>query len=250
MITIKKINWFLSLLLVLASCTNSHPGEKNTPKLETIILGFELGMERQQFFDSLQKRIESGTVSEITYDFDKEKQLRRYRYRLQTVNTMIDLEFFTDEDLFYKDKLIEFTCFMDESGAKDSIETVYRDLLDLYMIKYKDFQYSYGFDSEKYAQLGIKYSSKTEQPRFSWFNERMKIEITSSLGAILLENGRKKVYPIKDYPDIVSDEYWRYMTIRYTNEYLVRSKEYDEKLQQDKIKNEKSQKADSLSKLI
>jgi hypothetical protein len=245
-----KTTWILSFCLVVASCTNSNRGGKITPKEEKIILGFELGMDRQQFFDSLQKRIESGTVSEITYDFDKEKQLRRYRYRLQTVNTIINLEFFTDEDLFYKDKLIEFTCFMDESGPEDSVETAYRDLIDLYMIKYKDFQYSYGFGSEKYAQLGIKYTSKTEQPRFSWFNERMKIEITSSLGAILLENGRKKVYPIKDYPDIVSDEYWRFMTIRYTNENLVRTKEYDEKLQKDKIENEKSQKADSLSKLI
>lgn len=251
MLMMKKIIWiFNSLLLILTCCQNFKPKEKNVPKPETIILGFELGMDKKQFYDSLQKRIETGAISEITYDFDKEKNLRRYRYKLQTVNTITDLEFFTDEDLFYKDKLIKFTCFMDGRGSKDSVETAYRNLLDLYMIKYKNFQYKYGFDSEEYAKLGIKIDSKSEQPRFSWYNDHMKIEITSSLGAILLENGRKKEYLIKDYSDILSEEYLRYLTITYTNENLVKSKEYEEKLQQNKIENGKSQKADSLSKLI
>lgn len=251
MITMKKIAFLLIFIfLVLVSCTNSNSGKKNNTKPETIILSFELGMERINFYDSLQKKIDSRIISEITNNYDISKNQRRFNYPLQTVSGKVNIIFFPEEDLFYEDKLMEFTCFMDKDGTKDSVESAFREVLDLYMIKYNEYQYQYGYESDRLAQLGINYKPKYEQPKYTWSNNNTKIEITSDLSALLKVGDHYKSIPIKNYEDIESERYSIWMTIRYTNELLTNKKSNAKKEEEKNIKRKKYQKADSLSNQI
>jgi hypothetical protein len=231
-------------------CTNTNPTKKNISQPESIILGFELGMERKLFYDSLQKKLDAGIIFEITDDYDIKNNLKRFKYPLETVNNKVDIVFFSVEDLFYENRLMEFTCFMEKDGTKDTVENAFRDVLDLYMIKYKDYQYQYGYESDRLAQLGINYKPKYEQPKYLWSKSNTKIEITSDLSALLMDGDHYKSYPIKNYEDIKSDRYSVRMNIRYTDESLMNKKTNTEKQEKENIERKKYQKADSLSKLI
>ena len=251
MLTIKTlVRTMTFLIMIFMGCTNTNSTKKNISQQETIILGFELGMDRKLFYDSLQEKLNAGIIFEITGDYDIKNNLRRFKYPLQTVNNKVDIVFFSREDLFYDNKLMEFRCFMYKDGTKDTVENGFRDVLDLYMIKYKDYQYQYGYESDRLAQLGIKYKPKYEQPKYSWSNSITRIEITSDLSALLIDGDHYKSYPIKNYEDIKSDRYSVRMTIRYTHESLMNKKTNTEKQEEEDIERKKYQKADSLSKLV
>jgi hypothetical protein len=251
MITMKNITLLLALILfVFAGCSNSNSGKKNKTKPETIILGFELGMGKIQFYDSLQKKLDARIISEITNIYDISKNQRRFNYPLQTVNSKINILFFPENDFFYEDKLIEFTCFMFKNGTKDSLENAFSEVLDLYMIKYNEFQYQYGYESDQLVKLGINYKPKYEQPKYTWSNNNTKIEITSDLSALLKVGDHYKSTPIKNYEDIESERYHISMTIKYTNELLKNKKNNAKKEDEENIKRKRYRKADSLSNQI
>lgn len=226
------------IITTFTGCLNDVNKNKKQQEKEPIVLGFFLGMEKEAFQDTLYKRLQAGLIKDVTRDFDKAESRKMFRFPLKTLSTTLDIEFFYKEDMFFQNKLMDLTCYLTMKGKQDSIKLANDELVDLYMHKYINYQYAHEIDNT------------FKQPKYSWTNDSVKVEIYSILSAIVNNGDRGKLIPIKEYDSTRYDNYSLYLTVTYSNERLSRLKSDLKKSEQEKSERKEYQKSDSLSKFI